>query len=95
MSIFEALMLLCFGISWPFSIAKSLKSKSVKGKSPLFLTIVCLGYVSGVIHKLTHGRDWVTLLYAANMLMVGFDLILYIRYARKEESASSEKNEDS
>ena len=84
MSIFEALMLLCFGISWPFSIAKSLKAKSVKGKSPLFLAIVCLGYVSGVIHKVLHNMDLVTVLYAANMLMVAFDLYLYILYSRRE-----------
>jgi len=83
-SIFEALMLLCFGISWPFSIAKSLKAKSVKGKSPLFLAIVCLGYVSGVIHKVLHNMDLVTVLYAANMLMVAFDLYLYILYSRRE-----------
>ena len=45
MSIFEAVMIFCFGVSWPFSIYKSYRTKSVKGKSlvqrvvaiPLFL----------------------------------------------------------
>jgi len=45
MSIFEMLMLLCFGAAWPFSIYKSYKSKSVDGKSPYFLVILILGYI--------------------------------------------------
>ena len=37
MSIFEAGMLICFGASWPFAVMKTYKTKSVKGKSRLFL----------------------------------------------------------
>ena len=32
----ESLMLILFGISWPFSIAKSYKSRTNKGKSIVF-----------------------------------------------------------
>ena len=32
----EALMILCFGISWPLSIYKSWKSRTAKGKSLTF-----------------------------------------------------------
>ena len=32
MSIYEIIMLICFGAAWPFSIYKSLKSKSTKEK---------------------------------------------------------------
>ena len=31
--VFETIMLLCFGASWPFNIAKSLRSRTAKGKS--------------------------------------------------------------
>ena len=31
--VLEAGMLVCFGISWPFNIAKSLRSRTAKGKS--------------------------------------------------------------
>lgn len=82
MSIFEALMLLCFGISWPFSIAKALRTKLVTGKSPAFMAIVCLGYLCGMIHKLRYSLDPVILLYFANFVMVAFDLFLYYRYSR-------------
>ncbi len=39
MSIFEVIMLLCFGIGCPVAIIKALKTKTVKGKSPLFMAI--------------------------------------------------------
>ena len=84
MSIFEVIMLVCFGLSWPVSIAKSLRTKEVKGKSPLFLAIICTGYLSGVIHKIRCNCDWVTVLYAVNMVMVAIDLALYVRYSSAE-----------
>jgi hypothetical protein len=80
MSMFEAIMLLCFGASWPFSIAKALRTKVVEGKSPLFMTLVAIGYLSGVIHKSLYSFDWITLLYAVNLIMVVTDLTLYYRY---------------
>jgi len=81
MSIFEAIMLVCFGLSWPISIAKSLRTKVVSGKSPLFMAIICIGYLSGIIHKALCAFDWVILLYTVNMMMVAVDLALYYRYA--------------
>lgn len=81
MSIFEVVMLLCFGLSWPISIAKALRTKVVAGKSPVFMTLIIGGYLCGIVHKLLHNPDWVTLLYAFNMLMVATDLALYVRYA--------------
>jgi len=80
MSIFEALMLICFGVSWPVSIAKSLRTKVVAGKSPLFMGIVSAGYVFGLVHKVLHALDAVTLLYALNLALVATDLFLYFRY---------------
>ena len=81
MSPFEAGMLICFGISWPMSIAKSLRTKHVAGKSPLFMGIVDLGYVSGILHKIFYRPDWVIWLYVLNFAMVSFDLFLYFRFS--------------
>ena len=39
-SVWEVLFLLCFAISWPVSIAKSLRTKVVIGKSPLFMSLL-------------------------------------------------------
>ena len=84
MSIFEVVMLICFGISWPVSIAKALRTKVVTGKSPLFMAIVCLGYVSGIVHKAVYAFDWVIVLYVMNMLLVAVDLSLYFLYLPRQ-----------
>lgn len=84
-SIFEILMLLCFACSWPFSIARALRTKVVAGKSPFFMGIIILGYVFGIIHKMLYHFDWVTWLYAFNLCLVGFDLILYFHYSKKNK----------
>ena len=31
--VFEMIMLVCFGLSWPCNITKSLRSRTAKGKS--------------------------------------------------------------
>jgi uncharacterized membrane protein len=82
MSLFEALMLLCFGLSWPISIAKSLRTRMVAGKSPLFMTIVLIGYLSGIVHKCRYSCDWVLALYILNAVLVAVDLALYFRFLR-------------
>ena len=84
MSIFEVIMLICFGAAWPFSIYKSWKSRSCAGKSVIFLYIVLIGYAAGVIHKLLYNLDWVVGLYALNGLMVLVDILVFRSNARME-----------
>lgn len=91
MSIFEALMLVCFGAAWPMNIAKSLRTKSTKGKSLAFLLIIEIGYISGIIHKILYSQDIVMLLYIINFLMVGTDIILYFIYRNREKKAEEAK----
>jgi len=79
MSIFEIIMLLCFGAAWPFSIHKSIVSKSVTGKSLAFLLIVLIGYVAGILHKIFYHPDVVIIFYAVNLTMVSIDAIIYLR----------------
>ncbi len=80
MKIFEAIMLVCFGLGWPVSIVKTLRSKAVAGKSPVFLGIVWTGYLCGIVHKLLNCPDWVLVLYFVNLLMISVDFILYWKY---------------
>ncbi len=82
MQIFEIVMLLCFAASWPFSIIKALRTKVVAGKSPLFMSLIEIGYVSGILYKLTlpQGPDWRVCLYVLNLVIVGTDLFLYYLY---------------
>ena len=73
-------MLICFGLSWPISIAKSLRTKIVTGKSPLFMMLLIVGYVSGTINKLLYSYNWVIYLYILNLVLVSIDLSLYYKY---------------
>jgi len=86
MSIFEALMLICFGLAWPASIYRSWKSRSTAGKSVLFLYIIGFGYVCGAIHKVLYSRDIVIVLYVVNLFMVLIDIGLYYRNIAYEKS---------
>jgi len=79
MSIFEVVMLICFGAAWPFSIYKSYTSRENTGKSIMFLFIVFVGYMAGMIHKLFYNFDLVIYLYGLNSCMVLMDIILYFR----------------
>ncbi len=81
MNIFEAIMMLCFGASWPFSIWKTIKVKNPVGKSVIFLWLVEIGYLAGIIYKLSR-PDWVIALYALNAAMVGTDLYLVVKYRK-------------
>ena len=85
--IFEAVMLVCFGMAWPVSILKSWRSRTNKGKSPFFLLIVFVGYRSGLAHKLYWQEtvDGVVWLYFINALMVFIDGALYYRNRRLDE----------
>ena len=84
--IYEAIMLLCFGAAWPFSIIKSWRSRTCKGKSIFFLFVILVGYAAGILNKTTNGlcHDPVLILYALNTLMVTADIALYFRNRRLE-----------
>jgi hypothetical protein len=47
------------------------------------MSIVILGYASGIIHKILFSMDWVILLYILNLLLVAVDLSIYFRYSRR------------
>ena len=82
---FEALMVIFFGISWPVAIVKSYKSKSVGSKSVIFLFAVIIGYISGIINKFINGLDYVTVFYFINLIMVSIDTRLYFRNKKIEK----------
>ena len=91
--IFEAVMLICFGVSWPFSVIKSYKSRKTGGKSLAFLILIFIGYVSGLIGKSIFNPSIVIFVYACNTFFVGCDLILYFRNRRIERQLKAENTE--
>ncbi|MBE6590555.1 MAG: hypothetical protein E7646_00765 [Ruminococcaceae bacterium] len=90
MQIFEIIMLLCFGMSWPISVYKSIRSKSTKGKSAVFIIAIIIGYISGIIGKIVnHQLSYVVVLYLINLIVVSMDLALYFVNARRENDYKS------
>ena len=89
----EIAMLCLFGCSWPFNIAKALRTKTAKGKSVVFEVLVIVGYLIGLFGKLYAYRQTGTLAYSvwfyiADILMVSVDLVLYCVNARRDKLAA-------
>ena len=91
--IFEIVMILCFGASWPFNVAKSFRARTAKGKSLGFLCLILFGYVAGISSKLMNeaymaafAQKWYVLFfYVLNFVMVAADLVLYFRNTRLDK----------
>ena len=86
--IFETMMLVCFGVSWPFNIAKSYRSRTARGKSIGFETLVIIGYICGITGKILTGKvSYVVAVYLLDLAMVSVDLALTIRNRRLDRLA--------
>ena len=82
--LFETIMLVGFGCSWPFNIVKSLKSKTTLGKSVVFEVIVVISYLFGIAAKIiiynrTGVLQYSFWFYILDILLVSTDIGLYIR----------------
>ena len=89
----EIAMLCLFGCSWPFNIAKALRTRTAKGKSVVFEVLVIVGYLIGLFGKLYAFRQTGTLAYSvwfymADILMVSVDLVLYCINTRRDKLAA-------
>ena len=87
--IFEIIMIVCFGFSWPMNVIKSYRSRTTKGKSLPFLLLIITGYVFGIIGKLLGGsfKWYVLFFYVLNFIMVGADLVVYYRNYQLDKKA--------
>ena len=98
--IFEIIMVVSFGASWPFNVMKSYKARTTKGKSLLFLCLIFFGYIAGITSKFVNAdymanfasKWYVLVFYFLNLIMVGADLILYVRNKRLDKLAASKNN---
>lgn len=85
--ILEITMILLFGASWPMNVMKSIKTRSAKGKSLLFLLLILVGYIAGIASKFANpvymaefaSKWYVLFFYFLNFFMVLTDTILYFR----------------
>ena len=91
--ILEIIMIISFGVSWPMNLIKSYRARTTKGKSLAFLLLIFFGYIAGITSKLVNeaymasiGQKWYVLFfYVLNFIMVGADLVMYVRNKRLDK----------
>jgi len=96
--ILEIIMVCSFGASWPFNVFKSYRARTTKGKSLLFLLLIFFGYIAGIASKFLNesymadfSKKWyVVIFYILNLVMVGADLILYVRNRALDKKREAE-----
>ena len=81
---FEIMMLVLFGLSWPFNIAKSWQSKTAKSKSVIFDFILLTAYACGLVGKFVSYSETgelaiSTWFYIIDIILVATDVCLYFR----------------
>lgn len=86
-NLFEMIMLICFGVSWPVSVYKSWVSRKTGGKSLLFLFLIWFGYLVGLIGKLLFNPSYVIAIYIVNLCFVSADIVLYFHNRNIEGNA--------
>lgn len=79
-AIFESIMLVCFGLSWPLNVIKAYKAKTAKGTSLPFILLIITGYIAGITAKIvTEQINYVLVVYLVNLAIVSLNVIVYIR----------------
>lgn len=94
--LFEIFMIVLFGFSWPANVIKSYKARTTKGKSLMFLILIFTGYLFGITAKLIADsfKWYVLFFYVLNTIMVGLDLILYVRNAKLDAKAKENERKE-
>lgn len=85
-SLFEAIMLICFGFSWPMNVVKAYKSRTAKSTSLPFILLIISGYIAGITAKIVSGQiNYVLVVYLINLAIVSLNIVVYIRNKRLDK----------
>ena len=91
-SILEAIMLICFGLSWPINARKAWKARTAAGTSLLFLCLITTGYTAGILAKfIGHMVNWVLIVYFINLAMLVVNLAIYFRNTKLDKARQQAK----
>ncbi len=99
--LFEALTILCFGLSWPISIRKSLVARTAKGKSLFFEVFLLIGYAFGIARKTIQvfamgSSGFLFYLsfffYVLNFVEIAIDAGLYFRNTKLDKKREAGEN---
>ena len=50
-AMFESIMLIWFGLSWPLNVIKAYKARTTQGTSLPFILLIVTGYIAGITAK--------------------------------------------
>ena len=90
--LFEAVMLVCFGFSWPLNVRKAYKARTAKGTSLAFIILIITGYIAGITAKFIHHQyNYVLVVYFLNLLIVFTNVLVYIRNKALDKKAGAIK----
>ena len=88
--LFEALMLICFGFSWPLNVIKAYKARTAKGTSLAFIFLIITGYIAGISAKfINHQFNYVLAVYFLNLAIVMMNVFVYIRNKSLDKKAAA------
>ena len=88
--LFEALMLICFGFSWPLNVIKAYKARTAKGTSLAFIFLIITGYIAGISAKfINHQFNYVLAVYFLNLAIVMMNVFVYIRNKGLDKKAAA------
>ena len=77
-AIFETIMLVCFGLSWPINVIKAYKAGTTKGTSLPFILLIITGYLAGITAKIVNGQfNYVFIVYIINLIIVTLNVVVY------------------
>ena len=90
-SIFETIMLLCFGFSWPLNVVKAYKAKTAKGTSLPFILLIIAGYIAGITAKIISNQiNYVLIAYLLNLAIVSLNVVIYFHNSTLDKKRSLE-----
>lgn len=86
-AVLEAIMLVCFGLSWPINAVKAYKARTAAGTSWLFLGLITLGYFAGIAAKFVGGTvNWVLIVYFINVAALAANWLIFFRNKRLDHA---------
>ena len=94
-SLLEAVMMLCFGLSWPINVIKAYKAGTAKGTSLPFILLITFGYLAGITAKIVTGQiNYVLAVYLFNLVVVALNIAVYFRNAALDRKAAQTAETD-
>lgn len=81
-SVFETIMMVCFGLSWPINVIKAYNARTAKATSLPFILLILTGYIAGITAKVVSQQiNYVFVVYLINLAIVLLNIAVYFRNA--------------